>query len=366
MESRARPDYRFLDATRWFSAWLVVLFHLRAPHLERALPIVRSGYLAVDYFFALSGFVMALRYRDEIADRSIDALRFAERRLARLYPLHLATLAVAWVAVVARRALPALAGGAVDVPRLVHEALWPLPGNLLLVQAFGLYDSLTLNGPAWSISAEIAAYAVFFASARALRSDRGLAAFWALLATAGFATLVYLGELDVTYDYGVVRCLAGFGVGVLTFLGARALGFRRIAAPPWVSVPVSLGLLVPLFLGPSVAGEALELGSILVLFLLLVFVDHPLRHAYARFAWLRRASERSYAVYLAHGSLLLGLGFVTARFHGATFRAADLALELAVVLSFVGLVEAYARWLHARIEVPAREAWLARIARRNR
>lgn len=356
-----RTDYRFLDATRLLSAWLVVLFHVRGPHLQRLFPFVRNGYLAVDYFFALSGFVMALRYRDEIGASTIGFGRFLGRRLARIWPLHVATMIIAWLLVVARRTVPAALGGPLDVHLLVHEAVLPLPVHLLLAQAFGLFHELTLNGVSWSVSAEMVAYVVFFASARIVRGSAALAAVWLATTVACCLWLVRLGALDVTYAHSVYRCLAGFGVGVVAYLGAEAARFRRLALPSGVVWTALAVFASPLAVFGFHAGEPYKLLGVWAIFLLLVFVEHPVSRWYARSEALRRASERSYAIYLVHGAFLLALGYATARLPAATFRPKDVATELALVVGFVAFVEGLARVMHARVEVPARTAWLARL-----
>ena len=113
------------------------------------------GYLAVDLFFVLSGFVMALSYGPAFGERfSLRVFAaFLWRRVARLYPLYGTIL-------VARLVYTGLRYGRFDLPRpwiaapLAHP--WTaIPANVLLVQSWGLAPSSI--GPAWSISTEWAA-----------------------------------------------------------------------------------------------------------------------------------------------------------------------------------------------------------------
>jgi peptidoglycan/LPS O-acetylase OafA/YrhL len=92
---------RHLDALtgiRGIAAWGVVLYHIRLS-LTGLLPapviaVFAKGYLAVDLFFILSGFVIWYNYAARIADGGAGAARlFLWRRFARVWPLHGAILA---------------------------------------------------------------------------------------------------------------------------------------------------------------------------------------------------------------------------------------------------------------------------------
>ena len=142
-------ELRQLTGARGIAAWAVVLYHLRQSIEGLPAPVeavFAKGYLAVDFFFLLSGFVIWLAWHDRIAGA---APRFWQKRIARIVPLHLAMLAFA-VAL----ALLAAARGRPDPAFPWAE----LPLHLLLVQAWGTIGALHWNDPAWSISAELAAY----------------------------------------------------------------------------------------------------------------------------------------------------------------------------------------------------------------
>jgi peptidoglycan/LPS O-acetylase OafA/YrhL len=129
----AGPD-RFvqLDALRFFFALIVVLVHT----IGFKLTLVHGGY-AVDFFFILSGFVLT----HALLRRPMSAGGFAWARLARLYPLHLATLL--WLFV--------MVGGVQGGGGNGAEAFVL---NLLLLQGLGVIGSDTWNFPSWSISVE--------------------------------------------------------------------------------------------------------------------------------------------------------------------------------------------------------------------
>ena len=148
--------FEVLDALRGLCAILVVFFHLPVSSHFHALPLTRHGYLFVDFFFVLSGFVIAHAYRERIGSIG-DAGRFLVRRVGRVWPLHLAILAAFVVLELCRLwfrfdAVPPFTG---------DRAPEYLITNVMLVQAFGIHDHLTWNGPAWSISVEMGCYVLF-------------------------------------------------------------------------------------------------------------------------------------------------------------------------------------------------------------
>src|ERR1700712_3651290 len=82
----AKPHYQILDGLRGVAAIIVVFFHLAEPlstsHLNN---VVNHGYLAVDFFFLLSGFVIGYAYDDRWDKLTIGS--FLRRRFERLQPL---------------------------------------------------------------------------------------------------------------------------------------------------------------------------------------------------------------------------------------------------------------------------------------
>src|SRR5947199_4414119 len=83
-----------LDSWRGIAACLVALFHLDAYSHLYGMPFLRNSWLFVDFFFVLSGFVIAANYQQRLLD-GFGVGRFLLLRLGRLYPLHFTMLAVA-------------------------------------------------------------------------------------------------------------------------------------------------------------------------------------------------------------------------------------------------------------------------------
>ncbi|WP_426441687.1 acyltransferase family protein [Bradyrhizobium genosp. P] len=151
--SKNQVSYRItsLDLLRGIAAIIVVIWHYQfyfnsKPLLGLLFPFFTDGQLAVDTFFVISGFVLSYAHGNRLV---IDGglRRFLIKRIARLYPLHLASLlvtALLFLLVYVKTGKPAY-----YVNDAFHFVL-----NLTLTQYIGLQDSYSFNGPSWSISTE--------------------------------------------------------------------------------------------------------------------------------------------------------------------------------------------------------------------
>jgi len=249
--------FNVLDGLRGTAALMVVIFHLQGitVNFEHGRLWIPHAYLAVDFFFALSGFVVGYAYDDRWP--AMGTRQFIVARLVRLHPLLvlgavLGLLSYLW---------DPFAGSAQDSPaRLVLAAfvlaLFVLPGPML---ANRWDDTHPLNGPAWTLLQE---YIANLAYALVLRraSRRVLATLAVIAAAALLAGALKAGSLDIGPGWGTlwgapVRLAYPFLAGLLVFrlrdrLPALRLGF----------VPLSLVMVAVLAFPalPEVHGVALN------------------------------------------------------------------------------------------------------------
>jgi peptidoglycan/LPS O-acetylase OafA/YrhL len=205
--------YEALDSLRGICALLVCLFHFRANSPLVSLPFIRGSWLFVDFFFVLSGFVIAANYRQRLINGGF--LRgFVILRFGRVYPLHLVMLLVyiamelVGVVMVSR--------GAVMRPMFdSHHSVASIFTNLTFTQSFGLHDGLTWNQPSWSIAVEFWTYLLFALAAR--RGGEGLERWLVVAIIASIAILAVVTPygINVTYSWSLVRCVYGFAVGAI-------------------------------------------------------------------------------------------------------------------------------------------------------
>ncbi len=147
----SKPRFDILDGLRGVAAVIVVAFHLfetysKGPNFQ----ILNHGYLAVDFFFALSGFVIGYAYDDRWGKMGLGG--FFKRRLIRLHPMVIMGSFIGLLFFYfAAPAFPVIA----EIPAwkallvfLVGCTLLPLP---LSMDIRGWGEMHPLNGPAWSL-----------------------------------------------------------------------------------------------------------------------------------------------------------------------------------------------------------------------
>lgn len=168
----AMPAYLpALTGVRALAALLVLGLHLAQNlpgEVTVVLPFLARGYLGVDFFFFLSGFIITHVYLSNLArpvGRSI--LVFLWHRLIRLYPAHVTVLA----GVVALVFIARAAGIHLNSPQGWRVS--DLPWHLVLLHAWGVTETAGWNAPSWSISAEWFAYLLFPLLAPGLARLRG-------------------------------------------------------------------------------------------------------------------------------------------------------------------------------------------------
>jgi peptidoglycan/LPS O-acetylase OafA/YrhL len=264
---QAPIDIKPLTSLRFFAAMWVVLFHFWPNLSGDAMPaLVAKGYLGVEVFFTLSGFILCHVYLQSVVEGRFRYGGFLWARLARIYPLHLATL----VGVGLMAAVASAAGRSIDANVVSWSAL---PANLLLVHAWGLAPVAGWNHPSWSISAEWFAYLSFplFAwVALRLRERPWLACALALAFLAGlyavFTTLTGQLLTQATIAWGVLRIVPCFAFGCALYLLWRADVVRsRTRAMVGAVISGALMIVSVQFGAPDALIVALGGGLILML-----------------------------------------------------------------------------------------------------
>jgi peptidoglycan/LPS O-acetylase OafA/YrhL len=198
------------------STYVYLLFHLRS-RLEfpenTALDFISNGARGVDFFFVLSGFVIHHVSRSAVAEGRFQGARFMWRRFSRIYPLHAAVL----FGFIGLALVGSLASGAPVTGLSVDNVVTAFT----LTQAFNLSNDPALNSPAWTLSAEMFAYAVFALLALGLGPRFGFTAA-VFLCVASFVgahfAAIALGKTEfihLTSDFGILRILPTFFLGVV-------------------------------------------------------------------------------------------------------------------------------------------------------
>jgi peptidoglycan/LPS O-acetylase OafA/YrhL len=257
-----------IESLRGLAAIAVALFH-SSFIFDKQHPIIAQGPIFVDFFFVLSGFVMAFAYQKKI----MAGMRFSEfflLRLGRLYPLHVFMLFV-WLPYILLRVYVYDYMGLGSVDPGIQNNMGIFFSNLFLVNSLGLHDYLAWNYPSWSIGVEFFTYMIFFAVLATFRKSF-LPLYALLIATIAYAALYMFSEGSMfrTFDLGLVRCLGGFFLGVFVYHLSSGIAIKPGKVSASVLEVAVLSLMIFAVL-PSTGSKNYQLASFLV-FGLVIFV----------------------------------------------------------------------------------------------
>jgi len=308
----------------WVFAYHINLHAQFARHLGPFGAIIDKGYLGVDGFFVLSGLILA-RVDDKIPMTRQGITHFWGKRLARLYPVHLAVIIL----------LGALFIGGLAIgltPRQPDRfGTLALIENLLLVQGWGFLHHWTWNYPSWSISTEWAGYLIFPFIVTAFARFFYMAVIAALPLCLFILCVVsfHYHGLNLTFGASMLRFFPEFVAGMITtiavplfadeFNGAAIglVGALTAGAFAWGGhdAMTVFGLWMMLY-GFAMQGDAEKpayLGRIKPLHYIGV-ISYPLYMSFAPAELVtsqlfRRLHETPASVPLAYSSMLIALTF---------------------------------------------------------
>jgi peptidoglycan/LPS O-acetylase OafA/YrhL len=353
--------YEALDSWRGIAACLVAFHHLVPSvdsHLSQ-LALIPNGYLFVDFFFVLSGFVIAANYEQRLAE-GFSVWRFALLRFGRLYPLHLSVL----LALILLRLAHSASG--LGTPSAFQAPFWSadtILASLLLVQSLHLFDFTPWNGPSWSISTEFYTYLLFALGVGLTK--RGIVLLLApVVLVSTLALWLLVGNMNATFDWGLIRCILGFSVGGLMWHAHRAAWLRSGTALEVMSIV----LIVAFVCRAGTTRLSLAAPAVFALAVLVFAIEAGAVSRLLRAPGLLWLGERSYSIYMVHFLVwwLLADCVKLVRLAGIDLIASgESARQLwqndAVSLLYILLVLGAAAATYRMLEVPAR-AWFRRLA----
>lgn len=216
--------YLALDSLRGLLACMIVVYHMPTSGWIWTLSIVRNGFLAVTFFFVLSGFVIGTTYGERLG-RGFSVPRFLGLRLGRIYPLHLFMILMlaGWAALRLAFGFGEVRG---DPPFTGLTGLGALPYHIFLLQRFGPPGS-HWNVPSWSIGVEWWTYIVFAVLAAALKYRGKLFSPAVLMIIPGAIATVTHAKLSEGWE-ATFHCLMSFGLGLLVCEFRRSAHVERI------------------------------------------------------------------------------------------------------------------------------------------
>jgi peptidoglycan/LPS O-acetylase OafA/YrhL len=357
MTSIRRPELPALTSLRFFAALYVVIFH-GGQHFaksEFAHSLVASGFVAVDFFFVLSGFVLAYRYVSENHEMSASKRSFWVARLARVYPVY-----VLGILIGAPLYIQTVSSGHSHANALILLVV-SLGATLLLVQGWYYRTATAWNTPAWSLSVEAFLYAAFpFAMpwlARRAHTERrriGLMALCAVISLICPVAYVLLkpdavaGGLDDsgrwldTLRFNPLVHLPSFLLGILA--GLHHLR-RTSRSPAGVAFALLVAIVVVLALSSHIPHVLLHTGLLAPLFAALIYFVAGDEGMFSRALSVQPLvvlGDASYALYLLHFPLLQYAQRTVTQWTPWT------------LLAFIVLLQLICIWVYRWIETPSR------------
>jgi peptidoglycan/LPS O-acetylase OafA/YrhL len=338
-----RPHLLVLDGLRGVAAYSVAIFHFYA---GRALP---SGWLAVDFFFILSGFVLAHAYGRKLA-QGMSMVEFLLHRLVRLCPMIVLGAAFSTIVAILHDMMhpensytaPFLVSATASAMLVVPD-LWP---NRYSDRIF------PLNPSEWSLFFELWVSIAFACIVRWLRPNMVTTM---LLIALGAFSLWAVGEIggdnQTNFMSGFPRTFMCMFIGLLVHLAWERGASRGLGAGL-----VSLGLLtLMVFNSRDVPYLVLYVGSV-ILFALVVFLGANARGGRRQQAICKHLGALSFPVYMLH--------FPTWYLTAAVLKRAAIEPPYTVVAALLALtLLSYGalRW----IDEPVR-AWLRTMIATNK
>ncbi|WP_440979517.1 acyltransferase family protein [Sphingomonas pseudosanguinis] len=354
-----KAHFEVLDGLRGTAAMLVVAFHIQGITVlfDPARLMLPHAYLAVDFFFALSGFVIGYAYDDRWDAMSVRG--FIGRRLLRLHPLVVLGTLLGLISYLGdpfaggRQAAPLLLVLLAFVAGLVALPAPPLPNRL--------GDSHPLNAPAWTLLQEYIANLAYALVLRRL-GVRALVALTGIAALASVATALTLGSYDTGWGldnfWGApVRLAYPFLAGLLLYRLRDRWPAVRLGFPVLSLILVAL-FAAPVF--PTVGAIKLnglyQATCVLLVFPAIILAGRHSRGRPAMIGLCRRAGRLSYPLYITH------YPFVYLYMNWVATRPAHVGTTAIIAVALYLFTLGFALAVHRYWDVPFR-AWLKRRVR---
>lgn len=356
------PRFVILDFVRFVLAVLVAMMHFNgfaAPH---------KAYLAVDFFFILSGFVLSVAYERKATGQTFYR-SFIVDRIARLYPLHALMLLLL---IPVNLLFYWTSGGQLLENGWSYQdgRTYTLLLNMLMLQNVGLNTAGSWNAPSWSISVEM--FVNIFLGLLLIPMARKRIIWPYLLAVAIVSYAIIFGQfgnLGVIYERafgflntGLLRGFAGIALGIISYQLWQWLERRPACLPlaKLISLGSAVGSLLIMLVFTSIPNGDFAMVPLMFIFVTSTAVVEkmsPVRDGHIR-SFLIELGALSYGVYLFHWLILTTMRYqlVYAWKMQIDFNSA------AALFSFLTIVIAAAALIHHRFELPMKglvKKWLA-------
>lgn len=358
-----KKEIRSHTSLRGWAALMVVFVHFRSFFHSSIDPdeftfFLYKGYLWVDFFFILSGFVMAYVYDIEHPKRYSmrDTMHYLIARIARIYPLHLislvATLLFFIMVAFINWGLGEEACCVFDDPLRNAESLI---ANLFLIHAWGMFDWVTWNFPSWSLSAELFCYLIFAVLLTINGDNRKLA----LVALSYIAVLFYClclatsNDVDEHFRLSTIRATSAFTIGMLLFLGREVTSAVSERSLTCIQIAACIALFFSLHFGVT---DILSIG-LMALLVLVTWEDRGYLCNCLGKRYIHTIGLLSFSIYMWHYLVKFIAKQDWESFTGLPLQS-SVTGSILFVVCMTGLVIPIAVWSYRHLEMPTRK-WIS-------
>jgi peptidoglycan/LPS O-acetylase OafA/YrhL len=294
-------DKRFqvLDSFRGLCALFVVIYHIHATSSVAELAFFRGSSVFVEFFFVLSGFVLAHGYAFR---ENLSFGPFLSARFFRLYPLHLFMLLVFVCLELGKWGATQYLEISFNNGAFTNDYdPQGLLANLMLVHAWTPYTNpLSFNTPSWSISIEFYMYLLLYLSL--LMAYRLKLLMWGLIPVLMFFLIFSDSDLLVS---PVMRGLSGFFGGAICYLIYRAVSSRLHLSKRSASVlEVSLIALVIWVVQGDVVHRSAMATMVFYLVVFCFALEGGYLSTFFKHRGLQFLGRHSYSIYLTHAAVI--------------------------------------------------------------
>ena len=299
-----------IDGLRGISCIMVILYHLESFHTPDFIYnnfLIREGYIFVDVFFVLSGFVISLNYSK--MKSFTDIKLFLYRRFIRLYPLLFFTSTLYFGYFIFRDILFRYGFSHLfnfDTSNILVDIIDYLETILLSNSSPILGNSIGVNTPSWSISAEFYCYLLF--SLIVILRKKFSILFLTSLSTIISIVLIYFLTDDFfqTREFGFLRSFIGFNMGCFIYYLYKN---KRVKTVPlfFILLSVFVFVLHTYFLNINIYNEfqIIILTPLVISFLVYSVILLKKKNILSNSKTLQYLGKISFSIYLNHLFILI-------------------------------------------------------------
>ena len=364
----SKPHYELLDGLRGVAALVVILYHIFEGYAfasNGTIDTLNHGYLAVDFFFILSGFVIGYAYDDRWG-KGLTMKNFFKRRLIRLHPMVIMGAVLGAVTFYLQGCVQ-WDGTHIAISMVMLSLLWTMffmpamPGVGYEVRGNG--EMFPLNGPCWSLFFEYIGNILYALFIRRL-SNKALAvlvavlgvalALFAVLDISGYGNIGVGWTLDgVNFAGGTLRMLSPFSMGMLLSRNFKPVKLRGAF---WICTIIMIALFAVPYLEdakPFCVNGAYEVFCVIVAFPILVWLGASGTTTDKKSTMICKfLGDISYPVYVVHYPImyLFYAWLIKNQLYtlGETWQVALCVYVLSIVLAYLCLKlydEPVRKWL---------------------